>query len=93
MESDIQLLELADGIKLALVNSGFLTIKSVLENTASDISHKVGVDLYIAQIIFQEAKRVATEMTKASTMPDASPAASAVSPTAVAIGKEEINIV
>jgi hypothetical protein len=93
MESDIQLLELADGIKLALVNSGFLTIKSVLENTASDISHKVGVDLYIAQIIFQEAKRVTTEMTKASNMPDASPAASAVSPTAVAIDKEEINIV
>jgi hypothetical protein len=93
MESDIQLLELADGIKLALVNSGFITIKSILENTASDISHKVGVDLYIAQIIYQEAKRVATEMTKASTMPDANPAASAVNPTAVAIDKEELNIV
>ncbi|HEU4446927.1 MAG TPA: hypothetical protein VFR94_19805 [Nitrososphaeraceae archaeon] len=93
MESDIQLLELADGIKLALVKSGFLTIKSILENTASDISHKVGVDLYIAQIILQEAKRVATEMTKASTMPDASPAASAVNRTAVAIDKEELNIV
>jgi hypothetical protein len=92
MEPDIQLLELADGIKDALVNSGFLTIKSILGSTASDISHKVGVDLYIAQIIFQEAKRVATEMTKASTMPDASPAASAVSPTAVAIDKEELNI-
>ena len=93
MESDIQLLELADGIKLALVNSGFLTIKSILENTASDISHKVGVDLYIAQIILQEAKKVATEMTKASTLPDTSPAANAVNPTAVAIDKEEINIV
>lgn len=93
MESDIQLLELADGIKLALVNSGFLTIKSILGSTTSDISHKVGVDLYIAQIIFQEAKRVATEMTKESTTPDASPAASAVSPSAVAIDKEELNIV
>ena len=93
MEPDIQLLELADGIKDALVNSGFLTIKSILRSTASDISHKVGVDLYIAQIIFQEAKRVATEMTKASAMPDASPAASAVNPTAVAIDKEELNIV
>jgi hypothetical protein len=93
MESDIQLLELADGIKRALVNSGFITIKSILENTASDISHKVGVDLYIAQIIYQEAKRVATEMTKASTMPDANPAASAVNPTAVAVDKEELNIV
>jgi hypothetical protein len=93
MESDIQLLELADGIKLALVKSGFSTIKSILENTASDISHKVGVDLYIAQIILQEAKRVATEMTKASTMPNTSPAATAVNPTAVAIDKEELNIV
>ena len=91
MEPDIQLLELADGIKDALVNSGFITIKSILRSTASDISHKVGVDLYIAQIIFQEAKRVATEMT--STMPDASPAANAVNPTAVAIDKEELNIV
>jgi hypothetical protein len=51
------------------------------------------VDLYIAQIIFLEAKRVATEMTKASTVPDASPSASAVSPTAVAIDKEELKIV
>jgi hypothetical protein len=93
MEPDIQLLELADGIRLALVNSGFLTIKSILRSTTSVISHKVGVDLYIAQIIFQEAKRVATEMTEASTMPDASPAASAGSPTAVAIDKEELNIV
>jgi hypothetical protein len=93
MEPDIQLLELADGIRLALVNSGFLTIKSILRSTASDISHKVGVDLYIAQIIFQEAKRVATVMTEASTMPDTSPAASAGSPTAVAIDKEELNIV
>jgi hypothetical protein len=93
MEPDIQLLELADGIRLALVNSGFLTIKSILRSTTSVISHKVGVDLYIAQIIFQEAKRVATEMTEASTMPDASPAANAGSPTAVAIDKEELNIV
>jgi hypothetical protein len=92
VEPDIQLLELADGIKDALVNSGFITIKSILKSTASDISHKVGVDLYIAQIIFQEAKRVATEMTKAS-MPDANPAASAVSPAAIAIDKEELNIV
>ena len=70
MESDIQLLELADGIKDALVNSGFSTIKSILGSSESDISCKVGVDLYIAQIIFQEAKRVATEMTKASIVLD-----------------------
>jgi hypothetical protein len=78
MESDIQLLELADGIKDTLVNSGFLTIKSVLDSTMADISSKVGVDLYIAQIIFQEAKRVAAEMTKVS------------APATIVIEKEEL---
>jgi hypothetical protein len=58
VKSDIQLLELASGIKDALISSGFLTIKSILNSTASDISSKLRVDLYIAQIIFQEAKRV-----------------------------------
>ena len=64
MKSDIQLLELASGIKDALLNSEFSTIKSILNSTALDISTKLRVDLYIAQIIFQEAKRVEAEMTK-----------------------------
>jgi hypothetical protein len=51
MESDLQLLELADGVKDALKNVGFLNIKSILNKSAVDISEKVGVDLYIAQII------------------------------------------
>jgi hypothetical protein len=72
MESDIQLLELAPGIKDALIRSGFLTIKSVLNNTTAGIADKVGVDLYIAQIIFQEAKRVEEEMTKVSAPLDVS---------------------
>jgi hypothetical protein len=93
MESDIQLLELADGIKDALVNTGFLTIKSILSSTASDISRRVGVDLYIAQIIFQEAKRVVIEMTKGSTILDASPAFNPITPAAVAIEKKQINLV
>ncbi len=86
MESDIQLLELADGIKDTLVNSGFLTIKSVLDSTMADISSKVGVDLYIAQIIFQEAKRVAAEMTKVSAPLDINIPA----PAAIVIEKEEL---
>ena len=93
MESDIQLLELADGIKDALVDTGFLTIKSILSSTTSDISRRVGVDLYIAQIIFQEAKRVVIEMTKVSTILDASPAFNLITPAAVAIEKKEINLV
>ena len=93
MESDIQLLELADGIKDALVNTGFLTVKSILSSTTSDISRRVGVDLYIAQIIFQEAKRVAIEMTKVSTILDVSQAFNPITPAAVAIEKKQINLV
>jgi hypothetical protein len=64
VESDIHLLELADGIKDNLISSGFSTIRSILECTTSDLSTKIGVDQYIAQIIFEEAKRVTSEMTK-----------------------------
>jgi hypothetical protein len=62
LESDLQLLELADGVKDALTNARFLTIKSILGESASNISEKVGVDLYVAQIILQEAERVSTKM-------------------------------
>jgi len=74
VKSDIQLLELASGIKDALISSGFLTIKSILNSTTASIASKVGVDSYIAQIIFQEAKRVEAEMTKVPTPLDVSPA-------------------
>jgi small basic protein len=60
MASDIQLLELASGIKDSLVKSGFLTVESILASSITDLSNKVGVDLYIAQIIIQEAKKIGT---------------------------------
>ena len=58
MESEIQLLELASGIKESLINAGFITIDSILNSTITDLSFKVGVDLYIAQIILHEARRM-----------------------------------
>lgn len=58
MVSDIQLLELASGIKDSLINAGFLTIESILDSTTAVLSNRVGVDLYIAQIILQEARRL-----------------------------------
>jgi hypothetical protein len=70
LESDIHLLELADGIKDTLINSGFSTIKSILECTISNISSKIGVDQYIGQIILEEAKRITTEMIKLPPMLD-----------------------
>jgi hypothetical protein len=85
VESDIHLLELADGIKDSLINSGFI-IKSILECTTSDISSKLGVDLYIAQIIFKEAKRVTAKMTKAPPVLDDS----TLTTLTVSIRKEEV---
>ena len=58
MESDIQALELATGIKDSLTKSGFTTINCILGSTTTDISKKLGIDLYIAQIIFEEAKKI-----------------------------------
>jgi small basic protein len=57
MASDIQLLELAIGIKDSLVRAGFLTIESILASSIADLSSKVGVDPYIAQIILQVARK------------------------------------
>ena len=64
VKSDIHLLVLADGVRDALINAGFTTIKSILECTTSDLSTKIGVDQYVAQIISEEAKRITSEMTK-----------------------------
>jgi hypothetical protein len=76
-------LKLADGIIDALINAGFSTIKSILECTTSDLSNKIGVDQYVAQIIFEEAKGVRSEMTKVPpVLDDSAPA--------VSVKKEEI---
>ena len=58
MLSDIQQLELASGIIDSLINAGFSTIESILNSSIADLSNKVGVDLYIAQIILHEARRI-----------------------------------
>ena len=77
VEPDIYLLQLADGVRDALINAGFTTIKSILECTTSDLSNKIGVDQYIAQIIFEEAKRITSEMTKVPpVLDDSAPAVS-----------------
>jgi hypothetical protein len=57
MDSDIQQLELASGIKDSLINAGFTTVSFILNSTTADISEKLGIDLYVAQIIFEEAMK------------------------------------
>jgi|ERR671919_236839 hypothetical protein len=92
IESDIQLLELADGIKNVLLSLGFSSIKSILGNSASDISDKIGVDLYIAQIILREANRVSTNMAAIPTIRDPLLDHDNAIPAAVAAGKKEISL-
>jgi hypothetical protein len=87
LDSDLQLLQLADGVKDALKNAGFLTIKSILSESAPGIAEKVGVDLYIAQIILQEAERVSKKMAETPVVYDLNPADNA-NPAAVAIDKK-----
>jgi hypothetical protein len=67
VESDIQLLELASGIKDSLIKAGFLSVSSILNSTTTDISNKVGIDLYIAQIILEEARKATTSFTASTT--------------------------
>jgi small basic protein len=57
MVSDIQLLELASGIKDSLVRAGFLTVESILNSSIAGLSSKIGVDPYVAQIILQAARK------------------------------------
>jgi hypothetical protein len=68
MESDIELLELATGIKDSLTKAGFTTISIILSSTTTDISKKLGIDLYVAQIIFEEAKKIRDVVTDAASI-------------------------
>lgn len=57
MNSDVQNLELAQGIKDSLEEAGFGTIDSILNEAALDLSIKLGVEPYVGQIIVEAAKR------------------------------------
>jgi hypothetical protein len=60
MHWDIQDLALAQGIKDSLEKAGFDTVDSILKEALLDISNKLGIERYVAQIIKEAAKR-ATE--------------------------------
>jgi hypothetical protein len=57
MDSDIQDLALAQGIKDLLEEAGFDTIDSIIKEPPLDISHKLGIEPYVAQIIKEAAKK------------------------------------
>jgi hypothetical protein len=55
MDLGIHLLEIATGLKDALVNEGF-TIESILKVGPAEVASVLGIDLYVANIIFNAAK-------------------------------------
>ena len=67
LQSDIQSLELANGIKDSLINAGFTTTDSILSSSTTEISKLFGIDLYVAQIIMEEAQRITVTSTDTST--------------------------
>ena len=58
MYLDIQRLEIANGLKNALTHLDF-TIDSILEGGPGKIASTMGIDLYVAKIIFDAAKKAA----------------------------------
>ena len=58
MYLNIHALEIADGLKDALIHADF-TIESILEYGPGEIASIIGIDPYVAKIIFNAAKKAA----------------------------------
>ena len=50
------MLEIASGLKDALINSG-LTIESILNSGPVEIASMLGIDVYVAKIIFDATEK------------------------------------
>jgi hypothetical protein len=71
MDPSIQLLEIAPGLKNSLIEAG-LSIRSILNADPSEIASLLGIESYVAKIIFDAAKKIVQEN---SLFTDATPAA------------------
>jgi hypothetical protein len=60
MESGIQLLEIASGLKELLLSAGF-TVDSIVSEGPAAISRELGIEPYVAKIIYDEAKKITAE--------------------------------
>jgi hypothetical protein len=60
MESGIQLLEIASGLKELLLSAGF-TVDFIISEGPDAISRELGIEPYVAKIIYDEAKKVTVE--------------------------------
>jgi hypothetical protein len=62
MDPSIQLLEIAPGLKDSLVNTGF-TIESIVNAGPNEVALALGIESYVAKIIFDAAKKIVQENT------------------------------
>ena len=60
MEAGIQLLEIASGLKESLLKAGF-TVESIISEGPDMVSTELGIEPYIAKIIYDEAKKLTAE--------------------------------
>ena len=60
MESSIQLLEIASGLKELLLSAGF-TVDSIVSEGPDAISRELGIEPYVAKIIYDEGKKITAE--------------------------------
>ena len=56
MDHDIDTLEIAAGLKEALVNNG-LNVESILNFGPAQIASILGIDVYVGKIIFDETEK------------------------------------
>jgi hypothetical protein len=80
MDPSIQLLEIAPGLKDSLAKAGF-TVESILSVGPTEVASALGIESYIAKIIFDAAKRIVEETTLLGDPTTASTAAAATSET------------
>ena len=60
MESGIQLFEIASGLKELLLKAGF-TVESISSEGPDAVSNALGIEPYVAKIIYDEAKKIIAE--------------------------------
>ena len=67
MDPDVQDLALAQGIKDSLEDAGFDTVDSIIKEPPLDISDRLGIEPYVAQIIKDAAKRASEKSSEKET--------------------------
>jgi hypothetical protein len=61
MSPGIQMLEVAIGIKDSLIGAGFTSIDSLLRSSPAEIAAVLGIELYVAKLIIDAAKKAADQ--------------------------------